>query len=51
MLSRVDPPATPLGPTITVVASVRIVERATVETSWLDHAAWETLAEVADASY
>ncbi len=51
LLSIVDPPATPRGPVITVVASLRVVERAVLEPSWLDGAAWEALVEVADADY
>jgi excisionase family DNA binding protein len=50
-LSIVDPPATPRGQVVTVVASIRVVERAVVEPSWLDGAAWEALVEVADADY
>jgi excisionase family DNA binding protein len=49
--SLADPPATPRGQVITVVASIRVVEAATVEPSWLDGAAWEALQEVEDAEY
>jgi excisionase family DNA binding protein len=51
LFSIVDPPLTPRGQVITVVASVRVVERAILEPSWLDGAAWEALVEVEDAEY
>jgi excisionase family DNA binding protein len=51
LFSGFDPPATPRGPVITVVASLRVLESAVVEPSWLDGAAWEALVEVADADY
>jgi excisionase family DNA binding protein len=51
LVSIVDPPATPRGQVITVVASIRVVEQALVEPSWLDGAEWENLMEAADADY
>jgi hypothetical protein len=51
LLSIVDPPVTPRGPVITVVATIRVAERAIVEPSWLNGAAWEALVEVEDADY
>ena len=51
LFSIVDPPVTPRGPIITVVASIQVVESAIVEPSWLDSTAWEALVEVADADY
>jgi excisionase family DNA binding protein len=49
--STVDPPATPRGPVITVGASLRLLEGAVAEPTWIDGAEWEALLEVADADY